>query len=90
LQVYKNQFNERSARLCRAFYFEKAFLVKTPDRAAMPPTKPPIKAVISSNNIHWCGKGNSWITLPANTLSLGRLFINANITHKTNIAPKPD
>jgi len=33
-------------------YFLNAFFVNMPDNAAIPPTNPPIKAVINNNSTH--------------------------------------
>lgn len=68
--------------------FANAFLTRTPDNADIPPTKPPIKAVITSNKTQF-GRCISVATLFASILSFG-IDLNKAIAAQTiNTAEKP-
>jgi hypothetical protein len=71
-------------------YLLNAFFNNTPDNADIPPTKPPIIAVISKSNTQFPPNGNKTATFLANRLSLGIVLNKANTAQEINTAAKPD
>ncbi|CAN5536353.1 hypothetical protein BH09BAC6_BH09BAC6_36510 [soil metagenome] len=69
--------------------FTTALFKSNPDSAAIPPTKPPINAVSSSNKTQLC-RGNTSAMRFAMICSLGILLNKANTVHTINTAAKPE
>ena len=67
-----------------------AFFNNAPESADIPPTKPPIIAVMSNSNIQFPPSGNKTATFLANRLSLGIVLNKAKTDQATNTAAKPD
>jgi len=70
-------------------YDLNAFFNKTPDHADIPPTRPPINAVINNKSIQF-GNWNIVATRFAKIWSLGMLLNKAKVVQTIKTAPKPD
>jgi hypothetical protein len=82
----------RTPVINRGFIFQsfaKALFSNTPDSADIPPTIPPIKAVISSSRIQF-GSWKSVAIRFASILSLGTVLKSARIVQTINTPAKPD
>lgn len=80
----------KSALTGALFYFVFiAFLNSIPDNADIPPTSPPISAVINNISIQ-CGSWNKWVTFLTRIWSLGILLSKASIIQAMATPPKPD